>query len=50
MDQYTDLPFSKDKSIVIDANIPGDPDQPLFRLLDGMDPAYTAPYFKTHYR
>ena len=45
----TDLPFSKDKSIVIETNIPGDPDQPYFRLLNGVDPSYNAPYFKTHY-
>jgi len=45
-----DLPFSKDKSIVVQTTLPGDPDNPYFRLLNGVDPSYNPPHFKTHYR
>jgi hypothetical protein len=45
----TDLPLSKQKAIQVLVNNPGDPDEPLFRINKGLDPAYNAPWFKVHW-
>eukprot|EP00588_Corethron_pennatum_P005685 CAMPEP_0194296078 /NCGR_PEP_ID=MMETSP0169-20130528/55129_1 /TAXON_ID=218684 /ORGANISM="Corethron pennatum, Strain L29A3" /LENGTH=364 /DNA_ID=CAMNT_0039045433 /DNA_START=275 /DNA_END=1369 /DNA_ORIENTATION=+ len=44
-----DLPFSKSDAIQVSTNTPGDVNQQLFTVRDGMDPAYNAPFFKTHW-
>ena len=45
----TDLPLSKKKAIQILVDNPDDPDEPLFRVNKGLDPAYNAPWFKVHW-
>lgn len=46
---FTELPLTKQKAIVVDVNDPGNPNEPLFRLGQGLDPAYNAPWFKVHW-
>lgn len=45
----TDLPLSKQKAIQVLVNNPGDPNDSLFRINKGIDPAYNAPWFKVHW-
>ena len=49
INDLTDLPLSKKKAIQILVDNPDDPDEPLFRVNKGLDPAYNAPWFKVHW-
>jgi hypothetical protein len=49
MDKYTDFPFTKSKSIRIQTNEVGNPNQPLFRNEMGMSKDFKTPSFAQHW-
>lgn len=43
-----DFPFSKDQAVKVSTNLPGDPNNPTFQLINGTNPSFPIPSFGRH--
>jgi hypothetical protein len=43
-----DFPFSKDKAILVSTNLPGDPKNPILKMIRGTNPEFPIPSFGRH--
>jgi hypothetical protein len=46
--QHTEFPFSKNHSITVQTNMPGDPSNPIFDLKNGTSPSFPIPEYAIH--
>jgi hypothetical protein len=43
-----DFPFKKDQAVLVATNLPGDPSNPIFELINGTNPNFLIPSFGRH--